>query len=165
MTLLRHTTPAVEKGTCYGMTDLDLAEGFVAEAAAVEHLAASARVIVTSPLGRCRRLAQHLAALSGAVLHVDQTWREMDFGRWEGTRWDAIPRDELDGWAEDFHLYRDHGGESVAQLEARVRKGLATAPEGALIVTHMGCIKAALAIRGQGQGWDSQLPFGGWVSL
>jgi alpha-ribazole phosphatase len=33
--LIRHTTPAVAKGICYGQTDLDITESFVEEAEAI----------------------------------------------------------------------------------------------------------------------------------
>jgi alpha-ribazole phosphatase len=121
--------------------------------------------VIASPLTRCRKLAAAIAAARGLPLKIDPRWREMSFGAWEGTAWDAIPRDALDAWAANFRHYADHGGESVFLLESRVRAALADTPEDALVVTHHGCIKAALAIRGQGAGWDSQTDFGAWVRL
>jgi alpha-ribazole phosphatase len=163
--LLRHTTPKVEHGVCYGMTDLALAESFEAEAAEIVRQATRPVRIVTSPLGRCRRLADRMGAVFGLEPQVDPRWREMDFGTWEGVDWSAIPRHELDGWAAAFHDYNGHGGESVAQLEARVRAALTSLPEGALVVTHAGCIKAACAIRGQPPGWEARPRFGEAVQL
>ena len=49
----------------------------------------------------------------------------MDFGRWEGLPWSAVPRAELDAWAADLMHARPHGGESVAMLLARTRRALA----------------------------------------
>ena len=89
----------------------------------------------------------------------------MDFGSWEGIAWSDIPRHELDGWAEDFHHFAGHGGESVAMLETRVRLALDATPENALVVTHAGCIKAACAIFGVEKGWETDVPFGGMVTL
>lgn len=165
LTLLRHSTPEMAKGVCYGATELALAASFVQEAAAiVRDLPRPAR-IVTSPLSRCRRLADHLGALFDLPVQVDPRWREMDFGSWEGQAWDAIPRAALDGWAADFLHFAGHGGESVARLEARVRAALRDTPDGALVVTHAGCIKAACAIRNAREGWDTQPAFGEAVQL
>jgi alpha-ribazole phosphatase len=44
----------------------------------------------------------------------------MDFGTWEMQRWDGIERTQIDAWAANFLHARDHGGESVAQFDARV---------------------------------------------
>lgn len=165
VTLLRHTTPHVAQGVCYGMTDLALATSFEAEATAIVRQATKPVRIVTSPLGRCRQLADRLGAAFGLAPQVDPRWREMDFGTWEGVAWSAIPRHELDGWADAFHGYDGHGGESVAQLEARVRAALAELADGALVVTHAGCIKAACAIHGQDSGWDARPRFGEAVRL
>ncbi|WGW03072.1 histidine phosphatase family protein [Tropicibacter oceani] len=165
VTLLRHTTPDVTKGTCYGMTDLALADSFAAEAAQVMASLPEVQVIQSSPLLRCLRLAQHIAARASLEVQVVSDWREMDFGTWEGRAWADLPRQALDDWAADFHGYDGHGGESVAQLFARVQGALARAPRDALIVTHMGCIKAALAAQGDPKGWDAQLPFGALVRL
>ena len=93
---------------------------------------------------------------------------EMDFGLWEGRRWDDVPRHELDEWSADFHHARPHGGESVAQLLARARAALDAATAGpapVLAVTHAGIIKAALAATGSGAGWKAEIPFGGWVEV
>ena len=165
LTLLRHTTPLVAPGTCYGMTDLALADGFEAEAAQVIAMLPEFTAVISSPLRRCRLLAERIALHSGHALRVESHWREMDFGAWEGLAWDAVPRAGLDAWAAAFDTYDGHGGESVAQLADRVAAGLDAAPDGALIVTHMGCIKAALALRGLGGGWDAKLPFSGMVTL
>ena len=55
----------------------------------------------------------------------DERLREFDFGTWEGVRWDAIPRAELDAWAADFFHARPHGGESVHMLRERVETAIA----------------------------------------
>ena len=165
LTLLRHTTPEVAKGVCYGMTELTLAGTFAQEAAAIVRDLPRPVRIVTSPLSRCRLLAEHLGALFDMPVQVDPRWREMDFGGWEGQAWDAIPRAALDAWAGDFISYAGHGGESVAQLESRVRDALSDTQEGALVVTHAGCIKAACAILNARDGWDTRPTFGEAIGL
>lgn len=166
--LLRHTRPRGAEGLCYGRTDLDLADGFEAEAARLAaELPAVARVL-TSPLSRCRRLAEALARARGIAPEIVPDLTEMDFGAWEMRPWAAIPRAELDAWARDLTGARPHGGETVAELAARTAAALAAAlagPRPALLVTHAGVIKAALAhSRGQA-GWEAQLGFGCWLRL
>ncbi len=165
VTLLRHTTPDVAPGTCYGMTELPLTAGFAEEAALIMQDLPRPVRIVTSPLTRCQLLATHLGRAFGIEPLTDPRWREMDFGTWEGSAWDAIPRAALDAWAADFHGYAGHGGESVAQLEQRVRAALQEATDDTLIVTHAGCIRAACAIRAHADGWQTRTGFGQTVRL
>jgi alpha-ribazole phosphatase len=166
--LIRHTRPEGAEGLCYGRTDLALAARFEAEA---DRLAASlpaAVRLITSPLGRCARLAAHLGAARGLAVETDPRLAEMDFGSWEGRPWAEIPRAELDAWAADLTGARPHGGETVAELAARARAALTEAAQGpvpALVVTHAGVIKAALADRQGPQGWQAQIAFGGWVMI
>ncbi|MEM7768809.1 MAG: alpha-ribazole phosphatase family protein, partial [Pseudomonadota bacterium] len=122
--LVRHTTPAVALGICYGQTDLDVRESFPEEAQAVSDALPKFDRIVTSPLQRCRKLADAMAKASGFPVEQDPRLIEMDFGSWEGTPWSDIPRAELDAWAADFLNARPHGGESVAVLRARTMEAL-----------------------------------------
>lgn len=164
--LVRHTRPDVAPGICYGLTDLDCADSFAGEAAAVRAALAAEGAfdaIISSPLRRCRRLAESLGAELGQNIEIERDIREMDFGDWEGRRWDAIGRDALDRWAGDFMHARDHGGESVAMLAARVEAVLAAhraRPGRTLWVTHMGVIRAALAAAGVDGAWSTQLGYG-----
>lgn len=168
MILLRHTSPEVAAGVCYGRTDLGLAPGFAAAAAAaLAGLPPVARV-VSSPLSRCLRLAELIAAARGLALETDARLAEMDFGDWEGRKWSDLPRVGLDQWAADFHGARPHRGESVAMLAARVAAALeAAAPRDPpdLWVTHAGVARAACALRGRDPGWDTRLDFGAWLDL
>ena len=166
--LLRHTRPLGAEGLCYGRSDLALDDSFEAESTRLAKDLPSVARIVTSPLSRCHRLAQALGQARGLPVQVLPGLIEMDFGLWEGRRWDDVPRHELDQWSADFHHARPHGGESVAQLLARARAALDAATAGpapVLAVTHAGIIKAALAATGSGAGWKAEIPFGGWVEV
>jgi alpha-ribazole phosphatase len=156
LTLVRHTPPSVGAEICYGALDVGLAAGFADEAAALAARLAPVDRIVTSPLRRCRLLAEALSARLGVAAAADADWREMDFGRWQGRRWADIPRAELDAWAADFLHARPHGGESVAMLAARTAAALAACPAGerTVVVTHAGPIRAALAA------WDRPIAYG-----
>ncbi|MEM9050041.1 MAG: alpha-ribazole phosphatase [Pseudomonadota bacterium] len=161
--LLRHTRPAIAAGICYGRSDLDLAPGFKADADRLALSLPPVSRIVTSPLRRCARLAEHIGAARGLPVDPEPRLSEMDFGAWEGVAWDAIPRAELDAWAADFLHARPHGGETVAMLLARVAaalSALADAGGDTLIVAHAGVIKAALVAHGDKDGWEARPAFG-----
>ncbi|WP_341198214.1 alpha-ribazole phosphatase [Hyphomonas chukchiensis] len=168
LTLLRHTTPAIASGVCYGMTDLDVADTFAVEARDVVAALPPPDRIATSPLTRCRLLAEHIGEAMNLPVTIDERLREMDFGAWEGLPWSDIPRAELDQWATDFLHARPHGGESVAMLTARVHAALAKWDDHqshALIVTHAGVIKAALANEATAQGYNTTIGFGRFITL
>ena len=168
MILVRHTRPLIADHVCYGATDLDLAPTFDEEAArAVAALPPAAR-LVTSPLRRCRRLAERIGAERALAPVVDERLREMDFGAWEGVAWDDIPRAELDAWGADFLHARPHGGESVHDLRERTRAALADyrmSGVSHLVVTHAGVIKAAVALSGGPGAWKVHVDFGGSIRL
>lgn len=164
--LLRHTRPEAPQGLCYGITDLGLAPCFVPTATTIAGALPPVRRILSSPLQRCLRLAEHVARARNLRVDIDPRLAEMDFGHWEGQRWDDIPRAELDAWAADLLHARPHGGESVAQLRARSLAALRdhAGPE-TLVVTHHGVIKAArVQIMGDA-GWQSELGFGKWLDF
>ena len=166
--LVRHTRPAVAEGICYGMTDLSLAPTFEEEAARIIEALPPADRLVTSPLRRCRLLAERIGAARALAPVVDARLREMDFGGWEGVPWGSIPRAELDAWAADFLHARPHGGESVHMLRERTgaaiddyrRSGLSH-----VVVAHAGVIKAARVHSGEPEGWRSSIDFGGMARL
>lgn len=165
--LLRHTQPEVAPGTCYGRTDLPPGPDFAKEAAAA--IAALPRVtrLFSSPLRRCRALADAVAQARGLPVEIDARLIEIDFGRWEGVAWDAIPRHEIDVWAGDFWHACPHGGESVAIFAERVAGFLAEdrGPDPVLAVTHAGIMRAALYHAGEEGAWQRKFPFGGFIAL
>lgn len=168
ITFVRHTTPRVEPGTCYGRTDLDVQDAFLEEAAIVLGALPPAERIVSSPLRRCRLLAEYLSRETGAVLETDDRVIEMDFGSWEGVPWSDIPRPELDAWARDFINARPHGGESVGMLRRRTMEAVTDirgSSLSTLVVSHAGVIKAA-ASQGDGAShFQTQVDFGGHLIL
>lgn len=145
--LLRHAPPLVAEGTCYGASDVAVdPHGTLAAAQALALELPAGVAVRCSPLRRCRQLAQALEALRpDLAAATDPRLAEMDFGRWEGRPWAAIGRHELDAWTADFPGHRCGGGESVAQLMARVGAALADvrgAGRDALWVTHGGVVRA-----------------------
>ncbi len=147
--LIRHTTPRIPPGTCYGQLDIDLAESFEQEANNVLHWLPPVELILTSPLLRAQRLGEYLARERRCELRSDARLKEKDFGEWEGKAWDDIPRREVDAWAADILGYVPAGGESAEQLMQRVRSFLddvARLPQRHIaVVAHAGSIRAMLA--------------------
>ncbi|MDT8344829.1 MAG: histidine phosphatase family protein [Thermohalobaculum sp.] len=146
MIFLRHPRPHVAPGVCYGRLDLGLGPRAAAEITAALAATPRAQAVLTSPAGRCRPLAEALAARDGVAAVVEPDLWELDFGTWEGRAWDAIDRAESDPWAADPWRVAPPGGETFAALHARVAGVLARAPAGAVIVTHAGPIRAARMI-------------------
>ncbi|KCZ83156.1 phosphoglycerate mutase family protein [Hyphomonas adhaerens MHS-3] len=150
------------------MTDLPLTASFADEYATLIKTLPEFKRIVTSPLTRCRHLAEQIAADLNRPLTEDHRFREMDFGRWESQAWDTIPRAEIDAWAADFLHARPHGGESVAMLRARVGIALSSLKQldgDSLVVTHAGVIKVALAQDDTAESHETSIGFGRYVTL
>lgn len=147
--LIRHTTPDVPQGVCYGQAEVDLAESFAAE---VERIRAKLTGLApaacySSPLLRCGRLAAMLGY--GEPRH-DARLKELDFGAWELKPWDEIPRDALDRWGQAFVHEAPPGGETFAALHGRATAFLREVAElplagAVVVVTHAGVIRALLA--------------------
>lgn len=157
--LIRHTTPAVAKGVCYGQTDLDITESFNGEAAVIrQHLPEGIAAVYSSPLQRCSRLASHLFPAHPIVLRDELM--EIHCGEWEMRGWDDLPKEEIDPWMKDFVQIRIPGGESYLDLHTRVTRcfeairatsaGALKATSGAsaeplAIVAHGGVIRSILS--------------------
>lgn len=168
ITLLRHTAPAIGPGICYGISDIDVADSFARDAEAVTGSLPILQRVITSPLQRCRRLGEHIAAALSLPLTEDHRFQEMDFGAWEGRAWADIPRAEIDAWAADFMNARAHGGESVAMLRARTARALAeldNSEDHILIVTHAGVIRALVAAGETAADYTATIDFGRFVTL
>lgn len=149
LTLIRHTAPRIGPGICYGQLDMEVADSFAVEAAAVTNWLHPVELIITSPLLRTRRLAEHLAAAHRCELRSDARLMEMNFGDWEGRAWDDIARSEIDAWSADILHFTPPNGESAQQMMQRVNtmmQDLAQLPQQHIaIVAHGGSMRAALA--------------------
>jgi alpha-ribazole phosphatase len=139
--LIRHPRPAVAPGLCYGATDLDATEDVLDCAARLREALPVQVRLFSSPMRRCRRLAE---ALHPAVTY-DERLREIDFGSWELQDWSQIPRAELDAWAAAPMTYAPPGGESVAAMQRRVSAFLnerrTPGGEDFAAITHAGVIR------------------------
>jgi len=144
--LVRHTTPAVEKGVCYGQTDLSLEKTFEKEFEAVlVQLPQKVDVVFSSPLKRCSKLA----SIINSNLILDNRLKELDFGDWEMKKWNDIPLREIQPWYNDFVNESCLGGESYYDLSLRViefYEGIIKLNyKVVVIVAHSGVIRSLLA--------------------
>jgi alpha-ribazole phosphatase len=162
--LLRHLVPLVAPGVCYGRADVPAPAPTEAELARlVAAFPPGIAAIAASPLSRCRSLAEPLAACLGLALAIDARLAEIDFGRWELRPWDDIPRAEIDAWAADVTGARPHGGESVADMMARVGAFLEERRDGPgplLLVTHQGVVRCIRALAGETGAFEHRLDHG-----
>ncbi|SMX22581.1 histidine phosphatase family protein [Boseongicola aestuarii] len=157
---LRHSKPAAADGLCYGRTDLGLQPGLDSITDQLHADLPPLKRIITSPLSRCRILAQTLAGKRQIPLTIDANIIEMDFGTWEDTPWNAIDRDALDAWAADFFHARPHGGESVNMLQNRVRTALENIDDTpTLWVSHAGVFRALMAQTDHSDPWNARIDF------
>ena len=147
--LIRHTSLQVPAGICYGQSDIDVASGFMDEALHTQQkiINTAFDAIYASPLQRCLKLANVLEI--GEPI-VDNRLMELNFGDWEMSAWDDIPRDIFDEWAHNYDSLAPPNGETFSQLQQRgihfLEEILAHYPKSNIaIVTHGGMIRALLA--------------------
>lgn len=146
LTFLRHPRPAVPPGICYGRSEVPLGPGAEGEVARCLAVLPPCRAVIASPAERCGPLARAVADRDCVDVQTDPRLLELDFGCWEGRPWSGIPRAESDPWAADPWTVAPPGGETFGALHARVSAVLAEAPDGAVIVSHAGPIRAARMI-------------------
>lgn len=148
--LIRHTSVDVPAGVCYGQSDVPVKNTFETEAVKVidqiKHIAFDQ--VYTSPLSRCRRLANHCGFEQALV---DDRLKEIDFGRWELQPWDEITDPNLQDWYQDWQRVAATQGESFNDLYERFERfihDLPTVFDNIAIFTHGGIINCARVYTG-----------------
>jgi len=145
--LIRHTTPLIEQGICYGQSDLDLANTFPDELEFLKrNLPAEFDAVYTSPLKRCITLAKKFKTPN---LFTDARLMELNFGEWEMKKWNEIDQIPLNDWMIDFVNFKIPAGESFMELSYRVAEFMdelkETSSKNIAVVTHGGIIRAVIA--------------------
>jgi len=156
LVLVRHLPVALEKGICYGRTDVPLSIESQRQVPAFARQLIDEHgpfdTVFTSPRQRCRFVAEALSV----TYTTEPALAEMDFGRWEGQRWTDIPAPDLDEWTRNVGSYAPGGGESLQTMADRLipwlEKTVATSQRlghTVVAVTHGGPIRVALSLARQ----------------
>jgi alpha-ribazole phosphatase len=152
--LIRHTLPDIKPGICYGRSDIDVGAGFSQDLIAVKAKLAEVEPAkcFTSPSQRCVKLAEALYSKTVYPTAIIQDARlmELDFGDWELSSWDDIPRTALDQWADDHAHQAPPNGETFHELHRRATEflgelGNTSVAQAIAVVAHAGVIRALLA--------------------
>ena len=145
--LIRHTTPDIAKGICYGQSDIGVTPTFETEVEQIHQQIPMSTIskVYTSPLIRCKRLADSFAL----PVIQDNRLKEINFGKWELSNWNDIPKEEITPWMDNFVTIAPPNGESYAMLQKRVLAFYADLPldtnEKIIVVSHAGPIRSLLA--------------------
>ncbi len=119
--LVRHTSVKVPKGTCYGWTDVPLADSFPEEAARTKKQLEGIAFdkVYSSPLSRAHRLAT-FCGFPDAIL--DDRLKEMNMGDWEMRTYEDIEENDphIRQWYDDYMHEPATNGESFPDLYRRV---------------------------------------------
>jgi alpha-ribazole phosphatase/probable phosphoglycerate mutase len=152
-------------GTFCGHSDPPLnARGKVQLAELIERLRAeNFGAIYTSDLRRAHDTGLALAEAFIVKCHVQPGLREIDFGRWEGLRWEDI--EKLDetyarSWVAEYPHLSAPGGEDFGEFERRVLEEVnflsleaEIAARNIAVVTHAGVLRTILCSL---QGWSRE---------
>jgi alpha-ribazole phosphatase len=146
--LLRHgQTDANARALLQGRIDLPLDDTGRLQAekcgAHIRDRFPGARVIA-SPLLRARETAAYV----DDSFVIDDRFVELDYGAWDGVALTDVPREDWTRWRED-PSFRPPGGESLVELDARVRPALEELVHEAreshvVVVSHVSPIKSAI---------------------
>jgi alpha-ribazole phosphatase len=145
--LIRHTSPAIPLGVCYGQSDIDITDDFKHEAKLIAAcLPSHIERVISSPLKRCTKLAEFLFPLRD--IELNDYLKEINFGNWELKKWDDIAPSALQEWSSNFVDNVIPGGESYVELHARVTtffKDVANNNLCTAIISHGGVIRSILS--------------------
>jgi len=138
--LIRHTTPDIKPGICYGQADLDLASTFEQEKDSVlDLLLPQYEALYTSPLSRCHRLAKHIKANN---MIISDDIMEYNFGDWELKTWDELREQDSQAWFDDYVNVPAPNGESFRGMQQRVVRFIENLVqqdhESVAVITHSG---------------------------
>jgi alpha-ribazole phosphatase len=74
---------------------------------------------------------------------------EVNFGDWENTPWDSIPREEIDTWSQTPLNFTFPNGESIREFKERVTlstQQLLNTSGTTVVVTHAGVMRLMLSL-------------------
>ncbi len=149
--LIRHTTPDIKSGICYGITDVDVKQSFLEEANEIKCYInkINPETVYSSPLTRCKKLSSFLYPNQNIV--TDNRLKEMNFGEWELMDWSKIDKEEMKHWSSDFVNIPTPEGENLKNVYDRalsvINEIIDTQEDESTVtvITHSGVIRCLLA--------------------
>jgi alpha-ribazole phosphatase len=162
--LIRHTAPDIEKGICYGQSDIPLAQSFENEWNAVKKkLPVRVDKLFTSPLSPCIELSKRLSSHYEMESVSDNRLMEINFGSWEMKKWDDIDQNDLTIWMNDYLTQTCPLGESYNDVKHRLKHFILENlldDLTYLIITHGGIIKCFHGLVNNTHGMDLAIGYG-----
>ena len=164
--LVRHTSVAVAKGTCYGWTDVALSDTFEQEATLTR-----TALLAYAPFAAA--YSSRLASFCGFEnATIDPRLREMHMGDWEMQRFDEITDENLQRWYADYMNVRTTNGEGFPDIYARVSSFLnmlkTQTHRRVVVFAHGGVLICAGIYAGlfkRENAFDNLTPFGGLLKI
>jgi alpha-ribazole phosphatase len=154
--LIRHAEPdEIVSGACYGSLDIPLSPHGIEQAQSIARCLSSQHldVIYTSPSQRCVETARRIAAGRSCTVALVDALRELNFGDFEGRKYDEIAKfypGLYCEWMEHPTEVHFPGGENFRTMADRViamtRELLVRHPNQRIaFVSHGGAIRIILA--------------------
>ncbi|SBV38003.1 conserved hypothetical protein [uncultured Stenotrophomonas sp.] len=147
--LMRHASTG-RRGHLDGRTDPPLLDGAV-DALLQRHGGGRWSRVIASPRRRALDTATALLAGRDLFCEIHPDWAELDFGDWDGRRYDEIPAEQLAGLYDAPHAQVPPNGESWQQFRSRIEvqiQRLLDEDEGGdpvLVVSHAGVLRLAVS--------------------
>ena len=147
--LLRHASTG-RQGHLDGRTDPLLIDGAL-DTLLQRHGGGDWSRVIASPRRRALDTATALLAGRDLFCEIHPDWAELDFGDWDGLRYDEVPAEQLAGLYDAPHALAPPNGESWQQFQARIEaqlQRLLDEDEGAgpvLVVSHAGVLRLAVS--------------------
>jgi alpha-ribazole phosphatase len=143
--VIRHLKCDVPAGVCAGQTNYPLLTPTLSLEFASK-IPTDFDLVYSSPLPRCLSLAEQI----NASVHYDDRLKEINFGDWEGQKWDDINQDALNHWMADFVHISPPNGDNLLVFYSRVQEfieELRQKPDKKiLIIAHAGVIRVIFAL-------------------
>ena len=150
---IRHGEPEGGRGyRGHGVDDPLSEKGWIQMRTAVEGIDDWTH-LVTSPLQRCHAFADEMSVQRSLPMDVEDRFKEVGFGRWEGKSPDeviALWPDEYQAFYQDPEHCRPEGAESLEAFYRRVSAAMEDVADrlddaSVLVIAHAGVIRAAIA--------------------
>ena len=144
--VIRHTEVQNPNNLCYGNYDISLKPNYEHKSKIFfENLPNDLDQIYSSPSKRCTDLLD----LHNLNFNIHNDLRELDFGDWEGKKWDDIAQKHLNYWMEDYVNRSPKNGEKMIDLYKRsiefTYKLVELDLQKILLVTHAGVIRSLIS--------------------